>query len=218
LTTDASGLGPRFAAALACASEIHGGQLRKGTTIPYISHLLAVTALVIEAGGDEDMAIAALLHDAVEDQGGRPMLERIRARFGADVADIVEACTDADVFPKPPWRQRKEAYIASIPHKSPRALLVSLADKVHNAGAILSDYREIGEGLWERFNAKREDQLWYYRGLAGAFRGRTPKPLWQRFEDTVTALEAEARAHPLGHPPVGSPESGALGRVPPSQE
>jgi GTP pyrophosphokinase len=191
-------LGPRFSAALACASEIHGGQLRKGTSIPYISHLLAVAALVIEAGGDEDVAIAALLHDAVEDQGGRPMLERIRARFGADVADIVEACTDADVFPKPPWRQRKEAYIAAIPYKSPRALLVSMADKLHNVETILNDYRQIGEGLWGRFNAGREDQLWYYRALADAFSGRTPSRLWQRFEATVTALEAEVRARDAG--------------------
>jgi (p)ppGpp synthase/HD superfamily hydrolase len=188
-----SRMGPRFSAALAFASEIHGEQKRKGTTIPYISHLLAVSALVIEAGGDEDMAIAALLHDAVEDQGGRPMLERIRARFGEDVAGMVEACTDAEVTPKPPWNARKEAYIAAIPHKPPRALLVSVADKVHNAGAILRDYREHGEELWDRFNVKREGQLWYYRALVEAFRDRVPGPLWQRLEETVTALEVEVR-------------------------
>jgi (p)ppGpp synthase/HD superfamily hydrolase len=171
--------------------------MRKGTNIPYISHLLAVAALVIEAGGDEDAAIAALLHDAVEDQGGRAMLDRIRARYGANVADIVEACSDTDVIPKPPWKPRKEAYIAAIPRKSPQALLVSLADKVHNAGAILDDYRQIGEELWPRFNAGRDDILWYYRALADGFRGRTPDPLWQRLEEAVTALEAEVRVRGL---------------------
>jgi GTP pyrophosphokinase len=187
-------LGPRFSDALAFANEVHGAQLRKGTTIPYIAHLLAVAALVIEAGGSEDAAMAALLHDAVEDQGGRAMLDRIHARFGAEVAEIVEACTDADVAPKPPWRERKEAYVAAIPHKSKDALLVSLADKVHNAGAILNDYREIGEPLWSRFNGGRAGTLWYYRALADALRGRTPTALWQRLEDAVVALEARSAA------------------------
>ncbi len=187
-------LGPRFSAALAFANEVHGSQSRKGTAIPYIAHLLAVAALVIEAGGDEDAAIAALLHDAVEDQGGRPMLERIRARYGSSVADIVEACTDAEVTPKPPWRHRKEVYVAAIPHKSDNALLVSLADKVHNAAAILHDYRQSGELLWGRFTGGRDGTLWYYRALADAFRNRTPHVLWQRLEDTVAALEAAAAA------------------------
>jgi (p)ppGpp synthase/HD superfamily hydrolase len=199
-------LGPRFSDAMAFADEVHRTQYRKGTAIPYISHLLAVTALVIEAGGDEDMAIAALLHDAVEDQGGRPMLERIRARFGEDVAGLVEACTDAEVTPKPPWKKRKEEYIARIPHKSARALVVSAADKVHNVGAILRDYREHGEKLWERFNAKREDQLWYYRALVEAFRDRVPTALWQRLEETVRALEGEVRASkPRGAGPEPTP-------------
>lgn len=187
-------LGPRFSAALAYASELHGEQIRKGTTVPYIAHLLAVAALVIEAGADEDTAIAALLHDAVEDQGGRPTLERIRARFGQTVADIVESCSDADVTPKPPWRERKEAYLAAITHKSEAALLVSLADKVHNAGAILDDYQRVGEEVWSRFTGGRDGTLWYYRALADAFRPRAPKPLWRRLEDTVCAIESLARA------------------------
>jgi (p)ppGpp synthase/HD superfamily hydrolase len=187
-------LGPRFSDALAFASEIHGEQLRKGTSIPYIAHLLAVTALTIEAGANEDTAIAALLHDAVEDQGGRPTLERIRARFGQAVAEIVESCSDTDVDPKPPWRERKESYVAAIAHKSTSALLVSLADKVHNAGAILDDYQLVGEEIWSRFTGGRDGTLWYYRALVEAFRARAPKPLWQRLEDTVRALESLARA------------------------
>ena len=187
-------MGPRFSAALAFASEIHRGQFRKGTTIPYIAHLLAVAALVIEAGGDEDAAIGALLHDTVEDQGGQPMLDRIRVGYGANVAEIVEACTDTDLTPKPPWRPRKEAYLAAIPHKSPGALLVSLADKVHNSGAILNDYRQIGEALWSRFTGGREGTLWYYRALADGFRNRTPNGLWQQLEETVVDLEARTAA------------------------
>ena len=186
-------MGPRFSTARAFASEIHGAQRRKGTEIPYVGHLLAVAALVIEAGGDEDAAIAALLHDAVEDQGARPMLDRIRARYGGEAADIVEACTDAETVPKPPWRARKEEYVNAIPHKSEKALLVSLADKVHNASAILSDYSQIGEQLWERFSGGCEGTLWYYRALADAFRGRTNPLLWQRFDDTVVAIEAQSR-------------------------
>lgn len=186
-------LGPRFSDALAFANEIHQDQVRKGTPIPYISHLLAVAALVIEAGGDEETAIAALLHDAVEDQGGRPMLERIRARFGQAVAEIVEACSDADVIPKPPWRQRKEAYVAAVAHKSQAALMVSVADKVHNAAAILNDYERIGEQLWPRFTGGRDGTLWYYRALVDAFQDRAPPLLWQRLEDIVCAIEARAQ-------------------------
>ncbi len=182
-------LGPHFADALQFAAQVHAHQTRKGKNTPYIAHLLAVAALVIEHGGDEDTAIAALLHDAVEDQGGQPMLKRIRARFGDKVAGIVAECTDADVVPKPPWRERKIAYVAAIPHKSPEGLLVSLADKVHNAQEILEDYRQLGEALWERFNGGREGTLWYYRALADAFRNRAPDALRRRLEDTVATLE-----------------------------
>ncbi|MDZ7630260.1 MAG: HD domain-containing protein [Gemmatimonadaceae bacterium] len=187
-------MGPRFTEALVLASEAHATQRRKGTDIPYIGHLLAVAALVIEAGGDEDAAIAALLHDAVEDQGGAPMLQQIRERFGPDVADIVDACTDTDVQPKPEWRARKEAYIAAIAHKSAQALLVSLADKVHNAAAILLDHQQIGDAVWTRFNGGRAGTLWYYRALADAFRGRTPLPLWERLDATVHQLEVRCEA------------------------
>jgi len=185
-------LGPRFSTALAFAHELHGAQKRKGTEIPYIAHLLSVAALVIEAGGSEDAAIAALFHDAMEDQGGRPTLERIRKRYGDDVASIVDACSDAETEPKPPWRERKEAYLEAIPHKDQQTLLVSLADKVHNARAILQDYKVNGEALWDRFNGKREGTLWYYRSLRDQFKGRTPDPLWEMLDDAVCELDRRA--------------------------
>lgn len=185
-------LSPRFTAALAYASELHGTQTRKGTEIPYVAHLLAVASLVIEHGGDEDAAIAALLHDASEDQGGAETLRRIRARFGDTVAEIVDACSDTDVTPKPPWRARKEAYIADIAHKSHGAVLVSLADKVHNARAILNDHVEIGDELWGRFTGGKDGTLWYYRALADAFAARTSGGLLRQLQETVAALEARA--------------------------
>jgi (p)ppGpp synthase/HD superfamily hydrolase len=187
-------MGPRFSDALSYAHDLHQAQVRKGTTTPYIGHLLAVAAIVIEAGGDEDQAIAALLHDAVEDQGGQSTLDTIRARFGARVAATVEANSDTDVVPKPPWQARKEAYIAAIPHKSPDALLVSIADKIHNAEAILTDYRAIGEQLWSRFSGGRDGTLWYYRALTDAFEARVPRPLWGRLSTTVAAIEQHTAA------------------------
>lgn len=184
-------MGPRFLKAVELANELHDGQPRKGTAIPYIAHLLAVTALVLEHGGTEDQAIAALLHDAVEDSGGAPTLARIRASFGDYVADIVSACSDTDQKPKPPWKERKERYIASLSHHGPDVLLVSLADKVHNARAILADYRLHGESLWGRFKAGKSEQLWYYRALCEAFKGSNQQ-LWTQLNDAVTAIEQHA--------------------------
>ena len=159
--------------ALLLATEHHRRQLRKGTAIPYVSHLLGVASLVLEMGGDETEAIGALLHDAVEDGGGPPMLERIRMEFGDDVARIVDANSDADAEPKPPWLQRKQDYIAAIAHKAPDELRVSLADKLHNARAILLDYRTHGEELWSRFRmGAGRAILWYYRELYEAFDAR----------------------------------------------
>ena len=163
----------RFDEALLLAAEHHRRQLRKGTDIPYVAHLLAVASLTLEMGGSEDEAIAALLHDLVEDGGGPEGLEDIRARFGDDVARIVAACSDTDQEPKPPWRERKEAYIAAIAHKRPDELRVSLADKLHNARAILLDYRTHGEELWARFKAGEGASVrWYYRALHDAFAAR----------------------------------------------
>ena len=135
----------------------------------YVSHLLIVAGLVLEFGGDEDDAIAGLLHDAVEDAGGRARLEDIEKQFGARVARIVEACSDTDAVPKPPWRQRKHAYIAHLNDASPSARLVSAADKLANVRSIIKDYREIGEALWSRFKGGRDGTLWYYRALADTF-------------------------------------------------
>lgn len=197
-TVAATALGPRFADALELASNLHAGQVRKGTRIPYIAHLLAVTALVLENGGDEDAAIAALLHDAVEDAGGAATLDLIRDRFGDTVADVVEQCSDTDQTPKPPWRDRKQAYIASVPHKSERAVLVSVADKVHNARAIVDDFNDVGAEVWRRFNATPDEIVWYHRELTEAFRGRAPARLWRMLEQ---ALSEMAMAAELPGPP-----------------
>ncbi len=165
-------LGPRFEQALAYAIEHHRGDRRKGTQIPYAAHLLAVASLVLEMESSEDEAIAALLHDVIEDGGGPEAEVEIREQFGADVARIVRANSDSVSPPKPPWRQRKEEYIAQIATKAPDELRVSIADKLHNARSILSDYRRHGEELWFRFAGRREGTLWYYRTLLGAFEAR----------------------------------------------
>jgi (p)ppGpp synthase/HD superfamily hydrolase len=171
--TDDPILTERFDRALALASDHHRRQLRKGAGIPYVSHLLGVTSLVLEMGGSEDEAIGALLHDAVEDGGGPPMLARIEDEFGPDVARIVAANTDADEEPKPPWLERKQAYIAAIAHKAPDEMRVSLADKLHNARAILLDYRTHGDALWDRFRTGEGASVrWYYRALYDAFAAR----------------------------------------------
>jgi (p)ppGpp synthase/HD superfamily hydrolase len=179
-----------FQDALIFAAKLHQAQVRKGTSIPYISHLLSVCALVIENGGKEDQAIAALLHDAAEDQGGESVLVEIQKRYGDAVANIVADCTDAWTEPKPPWRQRKEAYLASLPAKPPVSLLVSLADKVHNVSAILNDHQALGDQLWTRFNGGHEGTIWYYQSLSDVFNAKLPSPLTRRFSDLVTQLSA----------------------------
>ena len=167
----------RFEHAVGYANRIHANQTRKGTGIPYLTHLLGVASLVMENGArSEDEVIGALLHDAAEDQGGRPRLEDIREQFGEVVGHIVDACTDSYDDPKPPWRGRKEAYVAHVRERveggdDEPALRVSLADKVHNTRAILADVREHGEAVFERFNGKRDGTLWYYGALVEAFRG-----------------------------------------------
>lgn len=159
----------RLETALAYAARLHAGQTRKGgEEIPYIAHLLGVCSLTLEAGGDEDQAIAALLHDAAEDQGGRETLEEICGRFGDRVASIVEACTDTFEDPKPAWRRRKERYLEHLESVPPEALLVACADKLYNARAILQDHRRLGDEVFERFRAGKEATLWYYRSVAEA--------------------------------------------------
>jgi (p)ppGpp synthase/HD superfamily hydrolase len=186
-------LSPRFDAALVMVAQLHADQFRKGSDIPYISHLLATAALVLEFGGSEDEAIAALLHDAVEDQGGAVILERIRNHFGDIVADTVDQCSDTDVIPKPPWRERKEQYLAALSHKSPSAILVSLADKVHNASCILRDYKNIGDDLWQRFNGGKDGTLWYYWTLVGIYRKHADSDLVSELEAIVSELKSLAR-------------------------
>jgi (p)ppGpp synthase/HD superfamily hydrolase len=162
-------LGPRFRRAFLFAADKHSGQTRKASTIPYVAHLMGVASLVLEAGGDEELAIAALLHDVVEDCGGAPMLKEVHRRFGARVAKIVDGCTDADTYPKPPWRERKEKYIRRLRKEDADTRLVSAADKLNNVRSILSDYRAVGEAVWSRFKGGREGTLWYYRTLRDVF-------------------------------------------------
>jgi (p)ppGpp synthase/HD superfamily hydrolase len=163
----------RYDSALTWARTLHSEQIRKSTDIPYIAHLLGVSALVLEHGGTEDEAIGGLLHDAVEDQGGAPILDEIRKRYGDAVAAIVEGCTDdapSRGKAKRPWKQRKQEYIDHLAKETNRSiLLVSAADKTFNARAILADYSDHGEKVWDRFNASRDEILWYYSSLVESF-------------------------------------------------
>lgn len=185
-------LGPRFGQAFLFAAEKHAAQARKASTIPYIAHLMGVASLVLEFGGNEDMAIAALLHDVVEDCGGAAMLKDVRRRFGNRVARIVDGCTDTYISPKPPWRGRKANYIRHLKDADPQTRLVSAADKLNNIRSILADYRHIGEAIWERFNGGREGTLWYYRTLLDEFMNRRPNRLIREFELVVNELESIA--------------------------
>jgi (p)ppGpp synthase/HD superfamily hydrolase len=187
--------GPRFGRAFVFAAEKHAGQTRKASTIPYIAHLMGVASLVLEFGGDEEMAIAALLHDVVEDCGGVPMLKEVRRRFGARVAKIVDGCTDSFTDPKPPWRERTETYLRHLKKADAETRLVSAADKLNNVRSILSDYREVGESIWSRFNGGREGTLWYYRSLLEEFLRHTPHRLNRELELAVRDLEARAARH-----------------------
>ena len=183
----------RFDDAFTWASELHRKQTRKGKEVPYINHLMAVAALVGSNGGDEDQVIAALLHDSIEDCVGEvpDIVEQIRERFGARVLEIVEGCTDAYSDPKPEWRVRKETYLAHLretPEDSP-ILLVSLADKVHNARAIVRDFLEIGDQLWGRFNGKRDGTIWYYSTLAEIFGEKKPGYLATELRSMVSVMK-----------------------------
>lgn len=179
----------RFLEALSYATKLHALQKRKGTDEPYIGHLLGVASLVIQHGGNENETIAALLHDAAEDQGGRATLREIGKRFGKRVAAIVEACSDSFETSKPPWLERKKVHIAKICRESPSVRLVCAADKLHNARSILADYREIGERLWPRFNGGKEGTLWYYREMAKALDRPGSGPLVKELGRVVTKIE-----------------------------
>ncbi|HEX6475453.1 MAG TPA: HD domain-containing protein [Candidatus Limnocylindria bacterium] len=186
----------RLIEALGMAARLHAGQRRKGSDIPYLSHLLGTCAIALDYGAGEDEAIAALLHDAIEDVQPTEEARAAVAAFGPEVLRLVEGCTDSDTHPKPPWRQRKEAYIAHVAERDAAILLVSAADKLHNSRSILSDLRRFGPATWDRFNGGRDGSLWYYRTLVGAFRANPahPRELVDELDRTVTELEALADA------------------------
>ncbi|MCC6145223.1 MAG: HD domain-containing protein [Candidatus Hydrogenedentes bacterium] len=180
----------RYRDALLYAFDAHRTQIRKGSDIPYITHLLSVAASVGEYGGTEDQAIAALLHDAAEDQGGAATVEDIRARFGDAVATCVAACSDTFEDPKPAWRPRKEKHVAKLREVPPEIKLVVAADKLHNARSMLRDYRMVGPALWERFTADRDSMIWYLRSMHGALSDGWEHPILLELADVLEQLEA----------------------------
>lgn len=188
----------RFQRAFALASELHATQVRKGTSVPYVAHLMSVAALVLEHGGGEDAAIGGLLHDAVEDSDDGAATEaRIRREFGDRVGDIVMGCSDAVAVPgqpKPPWRERKEAYIERLARENdPDVLLVSACDKLHNARTIVADLRVIGSALWDRFSQNDPvAQLWYYHSLADCYQRRVPSALSGEVDHAVAEMRSLA--------------------------
>ena len=179
----------RFEEALLYAVRTHAHQARKGGTVPYLAHLFGVASLVMEDGGSEDETIAALLHDAAEDQGRQERLDDIRSRFGDQVAELVRECSESLEEPRPPWHQRKAAYVAHLATASPGALRVSIADKIHNGRSMAADHALVGDDLWKRFHAPRDDQAAYYQQLVDAFKraGTRPGPLGI-FESLVSEL------------------------------
>jgi GTP pyrophosphokinase len=184
-------LTPRFTEAFAFAANLHRDQLRKGPfPIPYLGHLLSVAAIVIDFGGNEDEAVAALLHDAVEDQGGSTTRQMIHRLFGENVAAIVDGCSDTDQVPKPPWQARKEQYIAHLGGASPSVLLVSAADKLANGRSLLTDVREIGDAVWSRFTGTKQQTLWYYREIVRVLQGTVVnRSLLRELDSVVTEIE-----------------------------
>jgi len=208
LTAHAPLLTARFGLAFALASEVHATQVRKGTGIPYLAHLMSVAALVLEHGGSEDAAIGGLLHDAVEDSSdGTAMEQRIRGECGDHVAGIVMGCSDAVAVPgqaKPPWRVRKAAYLAHLAREQDTdVLLVSACDKLHNARSIAADLRAIGPALWDRFSqSDPAAHLWYYQSLAAAYHGRVPPGLSAELDRTVSLIRSLAAREQPGLAPL----------------
>jgi (p)ppGpp synthase/HD superfamily hydrolase len=188
----------RLAEAFAFADLLHRRQRRKGSDVPYITHLMSVAALVGEYGGSEDQVIAALLHDAVEDQGGPDTLAQIRVRFGEGVAHYVEAASDALDEPRPPWLQRKQVFLAGLREAPCDAKLIVAADKLHNVRTLIRDYYQVAEGLWDRFTGKREGTLWYYREALMALSQGWEHPILRELREAVETLEELA-----GNPATG---------------
>ncbi len=198
---------PNLTEAFDFAARLHQSQTRKGSEVPYLAHLLAVAAQVLEWGGDEPSVITALLHDAVEDQGGLDTLEEIRRRFGSGIARMVSGCSDAFTTPKPPWRERKERFLAGLPGADPRVRLVVAADKLHNLQCIIRDHRQLGEAVWQRFRGGREGTLWYYRQVVELFRNLGPAPAGQALEEhygVLLAGMADGGGQPAARPDTGS--------------
>ncbi len=187
-------LSKRFTEAFVLAADLHRDQVRKGSEAPYITHLMGVASLVGQFGGSEDQMIAALLHDAVEDQGGEETLAVIRERFGETVADYVDGCTDSYTTPKPPWLERKQAFVAATRSAPDELRLVIAADKLHNAGTMVTDLREVGDKLWERFRADRDQTLWYHAEILKALGENWDHPILRELALTVGALHAAAKA------------------------
>ncbi len=190
------GYSNRFEEALVYAHRLHHRQVRRGSRTPYINHLLSVAALVGEHGGSEDQVIAALLHDAIEDQGGPAIAAEIRHRFGEAVAELVEACSDTDEDPKPPWRPRKEAYLQHLRSTPPEVLLITAADKLHNVRSMIIDLRSAGDALWGRFSGGREGTLWYYRSVLTVLEEIWQHPLLEELAYRVNELERMTASPP----------------------
>ncbi len=189
-------LSDRFCDALVYAARLHRTQKRKLSGAPYLSHLLRVAGIALEYGADEDEAIAALLHDAVEDQGGTRTLEEIRGRFGPRVAEIVAGCSDTAEWPKPPWRERKEGYLARLREASPSIRLVSACDKLDNVRSLVSGYYARGESLWGQFKGGRDGTLWYHRSVVEVLKRAGADPLVEELQRTVAQLEQLLGARP----------------------
>lgn len=186
-------LGPRFRRALGYAARTHAKQFRKGTTRPYIAHLLGVTATVLTHGGDEDEAIAALLHDAVEDQGGEERLRDVRRKFGARVAKIVEGCTDSYGDEKPPWLERKKQYLRHLRKANASVRLVAAADKLYNVREVLMDLQTCGGEVWSRFKGGKNGTLWYYEQVAKILRGSGDAELVAELSRVVRELRKASK-------------------------
>jgi (p)ppGpp synthase/HD superfamily hydrolase len=178
----------KFTEALVYATRLHGDQVRKISGVPYVSHLLSVAALVLEAGGTEEEAIAALLHDSIEDQGGKSTREEVRQLFGETVVTIIDGCTEWDTPPKPPWQERKQRYLDHLRHASPSVRLVSLADKLHNARSLLADLRQRGDIIWHNFSSGREKTLWFYQSLLEVYQQTGSDVMTQELERVVKEL------------------------------
>lgn len=182
-------LGPQFEKALLYATRLHALQTRKASDIPYIAHLLGVTSLVLEDGGGEDEAIAALLHDAIEDQGGAATREEIRRRFGDQITAWVDACTDSETTPKPPWRERKQRLLDQARQAPPEVRRVLAADKLHNIRSVINDYRRLGDAIWSRFTEGKPGTLWFYRAMGDVLEAGAPSQLVEQLQREVVELE-----------------------------